>query len=210
MVDEACVQQTSMRLHVESPFAQGATPAHLEQIAAAKRTGGKIRQGVIVARISAWTTLIFAIGTLLTSLTSLVGLVLGIGMAIVSIVEFKGGTALRCLDRAAPRRLMINQIAFGCMLFLYAAICLWTSRNSPSLLARHPELNDPQLREMLAPFQDLERTIYTAVYGAMMVAAIIGPGLAAWFYSTRTKHVDRYLRETPKWIIELQQAGMSL
>src|SRR5262245_1823345 len=102
-VDEPFVKQATLRLHMESRFSTGATPMQLDQIAQANRTCAKSRSGVIVARISAWTTLIFAIGTLLTSLTSLGGLILGVGMCIVSIIEFKGGTALKCLDRSAPK-----------------------------------------------------------------------------------------------------------
>jgi hypothetical protein len=126
-------------------------------------------------------------------------------MTVVAIVEFKGGTALKCLDRTAPRRLATNQVVFGCLLLAYASMGLWNALHAPGVIT-----SDPQLTAMLAPFRELERTIYAAVYGSMMLAAVLGPGGAAWFYSTRTKHVDHYLRNTPKWIIELQQAGMSL
>jgi hypothetical protein len=204
-VDDQDVQFATMRLHVDSPLNGGATPMHLQQIAQAKKTGKSIRQAVIVSRISAWTTLVFAIGTLVSSLTSLGGLMLGIGMAVVSIVEFKGGTALKCLDVTAPRRLAINQLVFGGLLFSYAAMCLWTSSTTTSTLT-----SDPQLQQMLAPFRDIEKTIYTLVYGAMMAAAVIGPGLTSLYYWGRIKHIQRYLAETPKWILELQEAGMSL
>jgi hypothetical protein len=101
--------------------------------------------------------------------------------------------------------LAFNQIAFGVLLFAYAATRLWTSGSSPSSLT-----DDPQLQAMLVPFKDLEKLIYSIVYTTMMAAAVIGPGLTALYYWGRTRHVQRYLTQTPKWIIELQQAGMSL
>jgi hypothetical protein len=204
-VDEHLVQQASLRLHVESPFVTGATPMHLQQVAAAKVTGSKIRQAVLMARLSAWTTLLFGIGTLLTSVTSLGGLMVGMGMVIVALIEFKSGTAMKCLDIIAPKRLATNQIAFGCLLLSYAAMCLWSGQTSPSLLT-----DDPQLSAMLAPIRDLEATIHKAVYLAMMIAAVVGPGLLALYYRSRKKHIELYLKQTPKWIIELQRAGMSV
>ncbi|HEY7088339.1 MAG TPA: hypothetical protein VH518_09645, partial [Tepidisphaeraceae bacterium] len=113
---------------------------------------------------------------------------------------------LKRLDRTAPRRLAINQIAFGILLFSYGAFCLWTALHAP------PDelVSDPQLRQMMGPFQDLARELYIIIYGSVMLAAVIGPGLTAFYYSRLTKHIDAYLSQTPQWILELQQAGMSV
>ncbi|HEY7087279.1 MAG TPA: hypothetical protein VH518_04270, partial [Tepidisphaeraceae bacterium] len=68
----------------------GATPEHIAQIAAARARGKKIRRAIVVSALSGWTTLVFAVFTILFSFSSFTGMVLGIGMCIVSIIEFKG------------------------------------------------------------------------------------------------------------------------
>lgn len=178
---------------------------HLEQIAQARRLGRKVRNARIVATISGWTTAVFASLTVITSVMHLPGLMLGMGMAIVSIIEFKGAAGLRILDRGAPRRLVINQACLGALLFSYSAWCLWTSLTRPSEI-----LSDPQLAAMIGDVRQIETVVYTAVYGAMMLFAIVGPGLTALYYATRTRHIDKYLQQAPTWIIELQRAGMSI
>ena len=175
----------------------------------ARALGAKIRRAVIVATLGGWTVGSFAALTLLTSLFSLAGLLLGAGMAVVAYFEFRGARELRRLDPSAPRRLALNQLAFAGMLFIYAAISLWTSLHGPNELAE-AAASDPQMAQMLAPFESLTRTIYIAVYATMMVLALLGPGLTALYYSSRTKHIDTYIRQTPQWILDLQRAGLSL
>jgi hypothetical protein len=130
-------------------------------------------------------------------------------MAVVSYFEFHGAGELKRLRLHAPRRLAMNQIAFGVLLFLYAAASLWTSLHAPSELLAQAG-SDPELQQLLAPFEDLGRQIAVAVYGSMMAVAVVGPGLTAWYYASRAKHLQAYLRDTPPWLLELQRAGMSV
>jgi hypothetical protein len=185
------------------------TREHLAQIAAAKTLGRKIRRAVTYATIDGWTIAVFGALTALTSLFSALGLGLGAGMIIVAWFEFRGAAALKRLDLNAPKRLAINQIALGGLLFLYAAISLGTSLTQPSAISAEIG-NDPQLNSMLGPIDDLTRTIYIAVYATLMAVAILGPGMNAVYYLTRRSHIQTYLRETPTWILDLQRAGMSL
>ena len=71
----------------------------------------------------------------------------------------------------------------------------------------------PQLRlttRDVADYDELIRWIVIAVYGTVMTIAIIGPGLTALYYYTRTRHIDAYIHQTPQWILDLQRAGMSV
>lgn len=203
--DEEHVQPPPLTLQIASPLASTPSPAHLEQIAQARRLGARVRRAQLIAAISGWTTLVFGVLTLLTSFGSLPALMLGIGMSIVSIIEFRGSADIKRLERSAPRRLAVNQLALGALLFSYAALSLMRALDRPGEL-----LNDPQLQQMLGPIREIEKLVYVSVYAAMLVVAIVGPGLTAWYYASRVKHIDAYLRQAPKWIIELQQAGMSL
>jgi hypothetical protein len=197
-----------------SPFSGPPTPAHLEQIQAAKRMSVKIRRAVATAKVSGWTTAIFAAGTIALSLTSFWGIVLGAGMAVISIIEFRGVTELQRLDPTAPKRLALNQLAFGLLLFGYGAFMLWDSfyggggkQQIQEMVGDMSMVGDPQMQRTM---ESLASTVAIALYGSVMLAAILGPGLTAVYYYTRKKYIERYLRETPQWIIDLQRAGMNL
>jgi hypothetical protein len=187
-----------------SPFTSPPTPAHLQQIADAKRLGAKIRRAISVAKFSGWTTAIFAVSTVVLSIGSFWGVALGTAMAVISVIEFRGVTELTRLDLNAPRRLALNQLAFGLMLLGYGAFMLVQSMTSPSALS-------PEVKEFVGKEGEaLARSLYSAVYGSVILAAILGPGLTAVYYYTRRRYIEQYLTQTPQWIIDLQRAGMSL
>jgi len=196
-----------LRPNYQSPWTSAPTPEHLEQIATARRLGIKIRRAVNVATFSGWATGLFAGLSLLVSAAgdrSLPGLGLGMGMAVVAFVELRGAGEIKRLDRTAPRRLAINQIAFGALLFAYGAISLWSSLHA----APSPEL--AEISRSLPGLGDLEKSIYVALYSGVMVIAVIEPGLTAWYYSSRARFIDAYITQTPQWILDLQRAGMSV
>lgn len=194
-----------------APWTNGPSEAHLAQIAAAKKLGVKIQRAAATASFSGWSCSIFAFLTLaFCSISfSALTLLLGVGMAMVAVYEFKGAAQLRKLDPTAPRRLAMNQLCFAGMLMAYGLIMLIsTLRNPPDLAA---ELgNDPQVRQMIGPITDLEQPLTILMYVIFIVAAVAGPGLTSWYYASRRKYVEAYLAETPQWIIDLQRSGMSL
>jgi hypothetical protein len=203
------VQPPPLTLDPRAPWNTAPTPMHLEQVTQAKSRGAKIRRATIVATISGWGTGIFAAITLLTGLLDPITMFLGIGMAVVSLIELRGAGEIKRLDPAAPRRLALNQLAFGGLLFAYGAISLWTALHQPSQ-AMQLAGNDPQVARMIGDIDAITRLVYIAVYGGVMLAALLGPGLTSLYYSTRGKHIAEYIRQTPQWILDLQRAGMSL
>src|SRR5438132_1126340 len=54
------------------------------------------------------------------------------------------------------------------------------------------------------------RMVAMVVGGFVTVAAVgvLGPGLLAWYYFSRVRHVRAYLERTPGWIVEMQRAGV--
>ncbi|WP_428940915.1 hypothetical protein [Fontivita pretiosa] len=201
-----------LRLHVASPAEIGPRVEHLQQIAAARQLGRKVRRAVNVARINGWISAIFAAVTLLSASRSVSAMVLGAGMAVISYVEFHGARGLERLDLSAPRRLAANQLALALLLFGYAAMCLWMSLSSPSELLSAEMAQavaaDPQLAGMMAPLQDLVRQIHILVYAILMIIAPAGPALLALYYLSRRRHIQACLQQTPQWIVELQRAGV--
>jgi hypothetical protein len=188
-----------------SPWVSPPSAEHLEQIAAARQRSAKLRKMATWGTVSAWTTAIFAASTMVCSVTSPTGMVLGAAMAVVAWFEFKGVNELKRLKPIAPRRMAVNQLVFGAILFVYGAWSLWNSLHAPSELAGHPEL-----QQVLGDVGSLETSINVAVYVSVMLAAILGPGLTAIYYRSRAKHLDAYLAETPQWILDLQRAGMTI
>src|SRR4051812_44953454 len=97
---------------------------------------------------------------------------------------------------------------FGAARFACAA---WGMLCGPSdLTSAAGAGNDPQVAQMLAPFDDVVRLIHAAVYGALMVAALVGPGLTAWYYATRRGKLAAYRAAAAPWIVQLQSAGVSV
>ena len=63
---------------------------------------------------------------------------------------------------------------------------------------------------MLGNFVELERNLTILVYGAVALAALLGCGGTAWYYASRKRHIETYITQTPRWIVELQRAGMTV
>ena len=116
----------------QAPWTTPPTQEHLAQIAVAKhqRENPPGSAGRDVQRLD---HCLFAITTLLFLAFgfSFWGFVLGAGMSVIALVEFRGVAHLKRLDVTAPRRLALNQLAFCVGLFLYGAISLFsaTARN---------------------------------------------------------------------------------
>ena len=193
----------------QPPAAIALTFEQLAQIVAARKLGAKIDRAVSFATLDGWVTGIFAALTIVGSITSPVGLILGVGMAVVSYHGFQGAKGLKRLDLAAPRRLALNQLAFGAMLFIYGGINTWISYRDPHPLASAGG-SEAQVAEILAPYERMVWQIMVGFYLTVMVIAIAGPGLMALYYYRRTKHVMAYLNQTPQWLLDLQRAGMRI
>ena len=69
---------------------------------------------------------------------------------------------------------------------------------------------EPMLRDMLGPFENMERMITLCIYSALMLFAIVGPGLTAMYYQSRRKFIEQYANESARWITDLQRAGMTV
>jgi hypothetical protein len=196
-------------LHLASPAVNGPSPQHLEQIAAARKRGKAIARCASIANMSGWTIAVFGALTVITSIGSITGMLLGAGMCVLSHFEFRGAKEMRRLDPTAPKRLAMNQLILGGALLLYASISLYTSLTTPSEIDKQLG-KEAQLTSMVGSIDSFERMGYIALYGGMIAAAIIGCGGTALYYARRKSQIETYLQETPPWIIELQKAGMTV
>jgi hypothetical protein len=197
------------------PASPGLTPDHLRELAEARARGAKIRRAITLAYFDLWSVGIFGGLTLLGSLLSFSwpGLLLGIAMVTVAIVEFRAVQNLKNLDPAAPKRLALNQLFFGLALFTYAAYTLLVGLRDPGqysgmLASQMPP--DLAGSSMVGSINDITKLILILLYGTLAVVAITVQGGTALFYLSRTKHLTHYLATTPDWILQAQRAGMPL
>jgi len=186
------------------------TPEQLQQLASARQLGRKVRRAIRTATFSSWTIAIFGGLTTITSLFDPAGLLLGLGMCWIAWREFRGAAGLRRLDPEAPRLLAWNQIYLGLLLFAYAAWGLYHALSGPAFGMDPAIAASPDLAAAMKPFEGLARMISLAVYVTLGLVAIFAQGGTAWYYASRAKYVQEYVRQTPAWILQLQRAGMGL
>jgi hypothetical protein len=194
-----------------APLRQSAPPlteAHLRQLAEAANRARAIRRAAAVARFDGWTVGAFAALTLLFSVGSVSGMLVGAAMAAAAAVELRTAERLRRFDPRAARMLARNQLALAATLILYA------------LFQTHAELTgagsfaavtgaDPQLAQMLRPVEGLARLVALATYGALIAVALLAQGGLALYYRRCSRRVIDYLAHTPPWVVAVQRADAS-
>ena len=70
----------------------------------------------------------------------------------------------------------------------------------------------PELQAIFDSTMELDQTyrlFVVAVYGTVIVLSVVFQGLNALYYFTRRKHVEAYLQDTPKWVLDLQRLTLS-
>ncbi len=181
---------------------------HFRQLAEGVRRSAKVRRAVAVARVSGWTTAVFAFVSLLSGLFSLVGLALGVALAVVAWRELRGARALARLDEQAPRRLALNQVFFGACLCAYAVWGAWrtlTGEGPGGMTATGDAQVDAMLADVAEPMQAMLRVVMLATYGGLLVGSVLAQGSMAWYYATRSRHVREHAANTPAWVVRVQR-----
>jgi hypothetical protein len=206
---------TAAPVIVPSPHvlgAAGVSPENLRQLAEARQRAVKIRRAAFVATLDGWSVGLFGALTFLCGLFSWIGLLLGAIMLGVAWVELRGVRRLRRLDSDAATTLGFNQIVLGGALLAYAIYGLWGVFHDRSALLDQLVGSAPELAAMpeMGSLQTLARVIGILIYGTLAAVAIFGQGATAWYYFSRRRHIDAYLRDTPPWIIDAHRAGMPL
>lgn len=183
------------------------TPEVQAQLAAAREAYRPLGRAVRVATFSATTLAVFAVVALPFALFSSKAAFAAVGLGVCAFFEFRGRDALRSLDPAGPRNLARNQIAYTALLTAYCAWSAYSTWFAPgggpyaAALARHPEI-----APMLEPYAELLRQATTAFYGVVWLVGVLYQALLIRYYHTRRRPLERYLAETPGWVLELEHA----
>lgn len=162
-----------------------------------------------MATFDGWMTAVFAGITILTGIFSASALLLGTAMAVIAFVEFRGANQLRRLAPGAAKTLGFNQLALSSALILYSIWQIWSAYHTPTELSQAVG-NDPQVAAMIGSIDDWTRLISLAVYGTLILIAIFVQGGTAIYYFSRQRYLDAHVRRTPKWVADLQRAGVAV
>jgi hypothetical protein len=184
------------------------TEEHLRQLAVARVLGRKITRAVSVARFDGWTLGIFGGLTLLIGYNDLSSILIGGALCVISFVELHAADKLRRLDITAFKTLMTNQAVLATLLIVYALWSLHIEASGGDMEAIKGQ--DPEVAQMLVSSQGLVQSLAAIIYGAIILVAVGGCGGMILFYLSRRRKLREYLETTPKWIIDMQAAGVSL
>src|ERR1041385_7380348 len=99
------------------------SPEHLQQLATARVAVRKIIRAAGVARFDGGTIAFCGAITIMLSLGSISGMLIGAALAVIAFIELHAAGRLKRLDPGSIRLLGLNQLALCGMLILYA---LWS------------------------------------------------------------------------------------
>ncbi|MCC6426913.1 MAG: hypothetical protein IT435_08825 [Phycisphaerales bacterium] len=178
---------------------------HMQALAEARRRSKKVRRATGIAILSGWSMAFFAFITLIGGLFGdWASLILGAALGAIAFNELRGAGLLKRFDPRAGSILGYNQLVLGVVLVVYAGWSLWSALNHNALAAVGGSTGDPGIDEMV---QGLSRTASYGVYGTLAIVGVIVPGLTAWYYFTRARHIRELTRATPAWVIETMRAA---
>jgi len=182
------------------------TEDHQKEIVAAFERSKKIRRAARVAGFNGWVTGFFAICSALSAYFSLAGIPVAICLGIVTFNEFRGRRRLLQFDTKAPSLLGWNQVGFLSMIIIYCCWMLYSSLTGENEITKIFNTN-PELSKMLNEEEliSIMRIAIISIYGSVIVLSIIFQGLNALYYFSIRKHVERFVAETPAWVITLQK-----
>jgi len=183
----------------------GLSPQQLQELAAANRQLRKITSAARMAAFNGYSAALFAVLSLPFVFGSWPTAFICAGLAAFAYRELTGRTALLRLEPPALTSLARNQFLLMGVLVVYGAWQLIAAQVSP---AQFPAaLSDPQIREMLqeSGIEELYSLATLALYGCLIVGAIVFQGLTARYYFRRARLLAEYLANTPQWVRQVQR-----
>ena len=158
---------------------------------------------------------IFAAISLLSAVFDVSSLLLAFPLAIIAFVELNGGQRVARYERKGLVQLACNELALVALVTLYALVQIFSALDSASpfgeLMAQSGmqsgDLDLSAVSAELGDFDEMYRTAVTAFYGVVIAATALAQGGCAYYYYSRLKHLDQFLAETPRWVIDYLRSG---
>jgi hypothetical protein len=185
----------------------------LRILAEARTLTKKLRVARTLALLDVIGLTAFGIATLGLDASSLELSPIGLALLVLAYNEARGRSGLLALDRGAPIRLALNQIALFAVVLAYCAwnaYATWTGPNPLETIAAQSGELTTALRQLdAASGQDgaaLWRWIRLAVligYGAVAAGSLVVQGAMAYYYRSLRRVVDGLAR-LPAWARTVQ------
>lgn len=188
--------------NVESPL----TADQRNELSSAKQSAKKIRSAARVASFNGWSLGIAAAVSAPFALFSVIGLLMAVGLAVLSFNEFRGRTRLLRFDPSATQLLGWNQLALLVMIVSYCLWMLYAGLAGESSFMAELEAQ-PELQAALGSMDEmgeLYSSLVVALYGSVIAATVVFQGLNALYYFSRRKYVEAYVHDTPEWVRDVQ------
>jgi hypothetical protein len=153
---------------------------------------------------------IFAAFSLLSAVFDVSSLLLAFPLGIIAFVELNGGQRVARYERNALVQLAYNQVALVALVTVYALVQIFGVLDSASPLndimaesgVPTEELDFSLGSSEFGDFDEMYRSAVTAFYGVVIAATALVQGGCAIYYYSRLKHLDRFLADTPRWVID--------
>ncbi|MGA2585282.1 MAG: hypothetical protein ABSG31_18585 [Tepidisphaeraceae bacterium] len=166
----------------------------------------RISRAVWVARTDGMILIAFGALTIIGGIGSISAMAAGAVLAVIGWIEWRGSDRLRKFDPRALSTLMLNQLVLGGLLILYSLVQLVSEMMGRGLTA---DLNGDLSEFGVVDTGELHALVML-FYVALIFIAVPCMGGLAYYYFTRQKYVDAYLKETPDWIVAMQKSGVTL
>lgn len=158
---------------------------------------------------------IFALFALLSAVLDPSSLLLALPLAAIAFVELNGGQRVARYERKGLVQLACNQLALIALVSSYALVQIFSALDGGSpvneMLAQSgmapTDLDLSTVSSELGDFDAMYRTAVTAFYGVVIAATALVQGGCALYYWSRLKHLERFLAETPRWVVEHLRNG---
>lgn len=177
---------------------------HHAQLAQAQQRRKKINRAQIVAAFNAWCFSIFAGFSLLFAIFSFTSLIAAVVLAGLAYNEFRGRRQLKQLDPRGPQTLGTNQLLCCAAIALYCGYQIVSTFTGPGPYEQAMQ-ETPELVSTLEPIQELLYTAKIAAYALILIVGVAAQGATACYYFTRKKHLNAYVEQTPRWVIDLER-----
>jgi hypothetical protein len=183
---------------------------HIQMLGSSVKSAKPVRKAAGYARVSGWMTLMAGVVSVLFSLGSISGMMLGIILAAVGMRELGLARRLDALDLRAPAGLAINQLVLGAALIGYAAFKMVTFDAANGVLAgslgSDPTIASmPEMAGTLDELGRLEYLLNVGVSGVLIVVAFVMQGGTALYYWRKKKRVQTLHRHTPGWVLRVHE-----
>jgi hypothetical protein len=158
---------------------------------------------------------IFALFALLSAAMDPSSLLLALPLAAIAFVELNGGQRVARYERKGLVQLVCNQVALIALVSIYALVRIFTALDGGSpvneMLAQSgvapADLDLSALSAEVGDFDAMYRTAVTAFYSVVIAATALAQGGCALYYYSRLRHLDHFLAETPRWVVEHLRNG---